>query len=749
MKRQLILILTGLFLFSFPLLGLAGPVPGPVAPSAGEHAPVPVLHHPNTGKAVIIIMDRTSIHDWVGLEAPTLKRLAEKYAVGFMNCKTGGGGIPEDSFLTFGTGVPVRAPGTGDDAFSAAKNLPAGTATQVYTQRTGQTPPPEAIIQTDIARIHRLNEDSPYSVKPGTLGRVLHSSGMKTAVLGNSDSVKGFSRPGTLVAMDEKGIVDTGAVGEEILLKDPRFPGGMRTHYDQLLEDFNSLPPAARLVVIELGDFSRIEDASSYLFPEVVTALRKETMQRCDNFLAQLLEYLDLQRDLLVIASLTPNGHTVTGDNMITPVLVAGNGLQEGLLYSPTTKRPGIIRNTDILPTVLNFLGTEIPYGLTGQPIQVMPGDYKLTSLANLHDELATTHHLRRPVLQNYVLIQLLLLGASLLFIFWKKVLAVKILQPLILAVMTIPLVMLVLPLMPGISPAAQVSGLLILAALLTFIATRSQRSGILVPLLVISSLTSVTILLDLLLGAPLQKSSLLGYDPIMGARFYGLGNEYMGILLGSTLIATTTAMTLWKDKKIPLLAATGIYYVVTVFITGSPGLGTNVGGTIASVGAFLFTFMLLAGGKINRRTVGLICTGLVTVLGAFILYDASRPPELQSHIGRTASLILSGGVAEIFNIISRKVAINIKLIRYTIWSRIFLASLGCLVLLFFRPNGVMQLIHKKYPFLYLGFAGVVAGSILAFLFNDSGVVAAATAMVFGAHPMIYLILQEIYKEGA
>ncbi len=121
----------------------------------------------------------------------------------------------------------------------------------------------------------------------------------------------------------------------------------------------------------------------------------------------------------------------------------------------------------------------------------------------------------------------------------------------------------------------------------------------------------------------------------------------------------------------------------------------------------------------------------------------------MQSHIGRTASLILSGGVSEIINIISRKLAMNIKLIRYTIWSRIFLASLGCLALLFYRPSGVMELIRQKHPLLYKGLTGVLVGSILAFIFNDSGVVAAATAMIFAVYPMVYLIFEQIsIKEG-
>ncbi|WP_238472867.1 hypothetical protein [Desulforamulus profundi] len=85
----------------------------------------------------------------------------------------------------------------------------------------------------------------------------------------------------------------------------------------------------------------------------------------------------------------------------------------------------------------------------------------------------------------------------------------------------------------------------------------------------------------------------------------------------------------------------------------------------------------------------------------------------------------------------------NMKLLRYTVWSRILLASLAVLALLFYRPRGVMENIRLKYPYLFKGFIGVVTGALVAFAFNDSGVVAAATTMIFGAPPLVYLVLSE------
>ncbi|EPZ59179.1 putative membrane protein [[Clostridium] sordellii ATCC 9714] len=47
-----------------------------------------------------------------------------------------------------------------------------------------------------------------------------------------------------------------------------------------------------------------------------------------------------------------------------------------------------------------------------------------------------------------------------------------------------------------------------------------------------------VAIILDSLLGSYLMKNSIMSYDAIVGARYYGIGNEYQGITIGSSIIA-------------------------------------------------------------------------------------------------------------------------------------------------------------------------------------------------------------------
>ena len=45
-----------------------------------------------------------------------------------------------------------------------------------------------------------------------------------------------------------------------------------------------------------------------------------------------------------------------------------------------------------------------------------------------------------------------------------------------------------------------------------------------------------IILVFDSIFNSFLQQNSFLGYDPVIGARFYGIGNEYGGIILGFLL---------------------------------------------------------------------------------------------------------------------------------------------------------------------------------------------------------------------
>jgi len=91
----------------------------------------------------------------------------------------------------------------------------------------------------------------------------------------------------------------------------------------------------------------------------------------------------------------------------------------------------------------------------------------------------------------------------------------------------------------------------------------------------------------------------------------------------------------------------------------------------------------------------------------------------------------------------SRKLAMNWRLVRYSIWSRVFVTFLGLQGLLFFYPLGLLKSLKQEQPYLLLGMGAALVGSIAALLTNDSGVVAAATMLLFGVPPVLEAMIRQ------
>jgi len=702
------------------------------------------------GKFYLVTLDRLTLND-IKENFDVFKPVLDKGALGLMSTGVDGALTPDSTFASIGAGAPINATGAGTAGMNADEKYNGGTAAGVtFYQRTGIEAPPGSVLQLDIARIKKINAQNSYSAIPGSLGTLLGEGGLPTQVFGNSDFQGYLRRPSVGLAMNADGFVPGGNVSSEMLTIDDVFPGGLRTNYSKLVNLLEQQQNKG-LYVIELGDLDRLEKARADVDESVLKTKRKESITAALSFIKDLMGLMNIDRDLMLIVSPTPRGINPTSTNYLTPVIAVGNGVTKGILTSPTTKRPGIIKNTDLAPSVLHYFSIKASPQMFGRDMQFISSENSLEILSSLYRELEMISEARSPVLRNYVLIQLILVLLSLAAIFLpKNQTLLVVLKPLLLALMSIPLALLITALLPYNSLAVMVTEIIcITVAIITAIHMWLKKySNDLDPFIIISILTSAFIVMDIILGSPLQKNSLLGYDPIVGARFYGLGNEYMGVLLGSTIIGSTALLNRFIKHSNILLFIVGVYYLTTLFVIGAPHLGTNVGGAIAAAGSLLVTFLLLKGVSFHLKTIIKVAAAIIAVLASLIIYDLSRPIESQSHMGRAAGQILQGGLVEIFNIIKRKMAMNIKLLRYTIWSKIFIASLASLAILFYRPIGVMQLIKFRYPILYKGFIGVVTASIIALFFNDSGVVAAATAMIFGAPPLLYLAIRTLRIKG-
>ncbi|MFZ5943288.1 MAG: hypothetical protein ACOYVD_04210 [Bacillota bacterium] len=692
--------------------------------------------------AVLIILDRINIED-ITDDYPNLQELIHRGAAGLMNIRTAGSYNPASGYLTFGAAARAAVvAGKAEKIFAYDESFEGDQAGKVYENLTGIKPLPQNILVLDIPTILTENRKQDHKVIPGLMGEVLKQNNIKVTLLGNGDTTNKKDRSSALIAMDQTGIVPRGNVDQSILTKDLQSPFLLKTNYNKLLELFNEIKEGGGLVIIQLGDTIRADEYSDLVSPPRGEYFKKKTLSEVDEFLGKLLRQIDLNQNLLMIATPFPSKTGYNNRNLLTPFLIAGRDIKPGLAFTPTTRRNGIVTNLDLAPTILSFFELEVPSPMLGYPVSSKEAVDTLPKLMEMNRLIRDNYVQRAYLIKPFVALQIIISFVYLLLFFTKNE-WLKLMKPFIAGSMTIPLVLLILSYFTSLT-SDSLSGkyiwMLILTTFFTFLLLRFNNS--LKAVAAISLITSTAILLDLSLGANLIKVSALGYDPIGGSRYYGIGNEYMGILIGAIIVGSWALMDAIKAKRRFALTVCSLLFATCFYLIFSPKYGSNVGGTISAFGAFTITLLLAGGIKIRiRHLLALGVVLVISILFLFLYISKYTPP---SHISKTVELVKDGGGSALMGIFSRKIAMNYKLLRYTVWTRALLASIIVITALLYRPPYFLKRIFNKYKYLYSGFWGTGAGCLLALVFNDSGIVAAATMMIFIALPILLFVIEEV-----
>ena len=180
------------------------------------------------------------------------------------------------------------------------------------------------------------------------------------------------------------------------------------------------------------------------------------------------------------------------------------------------------------------------------------------------------------------------------------------------------------------------------LAALLGF-----RNRDPLAPLGAICLFTLVVLGIDVMTGSRLQLETPFGLSVLEAGRFYGIGNEVLGIYGISGLFAAAwLALVLlrrYPSSRRPALLALAVVAVFAVFASGWPGFGGKVGGTIAMVPCFLLLAMAVAGIRLNWRRVLLVAVSGLALFAVFALISYLVPATGHSDIGVFAGNTLHG----------------------------------------------------------------------------------------------------------
>jgi len=395
--------------------------------------------------------------------------------------------------------------------------------------------------------------------------------------------------------------------------------------------------------------------------------------------------------------------------------LSAGAGNAE--LTSQTTNERGLIAAVDIAPTILRHLGlTPIPADMRGDPIRT---DDPLRS-ASLRALMARLHVIgprRLPALGWLLTAWLLLLLACAP---WPPARAWA-MRTGALGILWAPVAVLI---GAALNPSAAVEYLTIALACLAL----GALTDLLLPWprapLAPAIVAVVALAVDALAGTQLLMRSLLGPNPIGGARFYGIGNELKSALAVLVLAAVAAALypAVRGGRAATATAAAG---VVLAVIEGSARIGAGVGGVIlVSAGFAAASAMLLSGALTRRRALIVLLSPLagLVVLAAIDLATAHG----SGHF--SGSVLHARSAGDVRDILVRRYS--------TAWDE--LASLPmaiatgvalCCAALGLRLRDRMLAPVGQDPGWYAALAGGLLAGVVGALVEDSGPVLLVVAV--------------------
>ncbi|MBN9646397.1 MAG: hypothetical protein E6356_04950 [Terrisporobacter othiniensis] len=684
------------------------------------------------GKVIYISMNRANIKDLQRI--PVLKeKLSKSGYIGLMNTRGDQGNDDARSYASIGAGC--RANVVNDEAISF-ENLNDENS-KIYKASTGENP--KDINNLGINKsINNNIESGSYGSTLGLLGQTLSDNNKKVALLGNSDIVENNQlkkiRNTGLICMDTSGRVDSGNV-DNITVKDLNMPYGLRTDYDKLTAETKTYYKSSDALFVELGDTYRLDEYKLNLNENTYNKTRKQIYSYINTYLKEVFNMIG-ENDVVYIVSESPSTLDYNNKRRLAPVIKFSDN-KKGLLESATTRRDGIIANLDLGVDILSEFGLKNK-AMIGRTLNNIEKDDNINYLSSQYEKIVSINNIRATVVNTFVGIVSASWVIAMLALLCKDKLPHKekifvILKELIKLGLIMPLTLLLSPIFNFKSQLGLVSGVVIMTILLYLSGRLLFKDNDIKQMGYYAFLTIVLIVLDSVMGTPLMKNCIMSYDAIVGARYYGVGNEYEGVTIASAVFALSVLL---NYKKIPKWF-TILLSVVILITSAFPSMGANVGGAISECIAYLLFIMLIFDVKLDFKKIMLL--GISAVVLVLIFAGLDLMLGMESHLGVFTQQILQEGPQAIFNTFGRKISMNLKLAKSSVWVNILLVGIAVIGIFIFRPSKHMKNISNKYPMIFKGFIASMVGCLITLLVNDSGIVAAATASIYILIPILII----------
>jgi hypothetical protein len=668
----------------------AGASPAGASPAARALAASPARH------VVIAGLSGLRWSDVSATATPTLWRLAAQGSVGsLVDFAVQPLTCPADGWLTLNAGARAQSDHTGAGC---------GTFPAVDQDGDGATVP-------GLPGLIRYNRQFDTDPDWGLLGR---AAGCATAV-----------GPGAALAL-----ADTSG------------------HVGSYLPSASDLTAAALsrcpLTVVDLGNLESTE--------------RSSALAAANRQLQRLVAELPAGTTLLITAP-----GSVTAPPHLQLALVDGPGYQAGLLESSSTRQPGLVVITDLTPTVLTWLGQGVPAGLVGAPLtrgprSGLPATVRALAGRDTAEQVWRSTH--DEFFWAYALADTGVLAAIALAWWgaaperrrqrarWWRVAGVF--------AISVPAGTFLANLVPwwrSAHPAAWLYGVAaVLAALIALAALlATRRRGTFAPFGLVCLLTVVVLGIDVMTGSRLQLETPFGLSVIEAGRFYGIGNEALGIYGITALFAASwlarLALRRYPSTRRPALAAVAAVATFAVVASGWPGFGGKVGGTLALVPCFALLLMAVAGFSLTWRRVLLVAVSGLVLFAVFALISYLTGVGGRSDIGMFAGSVLHGHAG---SLLLRKIRSNLGTLSVSPFSPLIPIVVLVTGLMLWRPAWfglkTIPLAYAAEPLLRPVLAVLWLMPVLGWFADDSGIIVPAAALPLALPLAIGLLAAAAYS---
>jgi len=515
-------------------------------------------------------------------------------------------------------------------------------------------------------------------------------------------------------------------------------PEGMTDRYspysdETLLVDMNTCP----VTIVDVGS---VRDPSDLAVGEApAQGTRTEQIAALDKRIGDVINAAPGGADFIV-ASLSDAGVT----ERLRLAVARGPHYGPGQLNAPSTRQPGLIQAQDLPVTLMSITGIAIPAGLGGTTLTSDPAPDNsekraVDRLQKLVDyDLASheVHSLVPPFFNTFAYGQLVIY--LLVFLVWKgkiggpdtrrRVLGVV--RVVAVAAASVPASTFLANLVPWwrfpIPMLSIVAAVGLFVAVIAYAALRGPWGrAALGPLAFVAAVTVAVLAGDILTGSRLQQSSLMGLQPVVAGRFYGMGNVTFALFATSSILLATAVSSYLVSHRRPRVAALVVLAIAvgTVVIDGAPFWGADGGGPPAYIPGIAYLILSILGLRMTWQRVVLIGLGSAGLFFAVAFLDWLRSPDDRSHLGRFIQAIIDGNAQDI---VIRKAEQNWSILLGNAPLTLLVpAALLFVIYVLARPTSWgsrgLGKAAEKAPTLRAGLIALVITLTIGFLINDSG----------------------------